>query len=54
MRPKKPAYVSIEQVRIRRDGPTAIIDYADPEYGGVNLTIGDHLAERPANRRCAQ
>jgi hypothetical protein len=45
MRPKKPAHVSIEQVRIRRDGPTAIIDYADPEYGGVNLTIGNHLAE---------
>jgi hypothetical protein len=45
MRPKKPTHVSIEQVRITRDGPTAVIEFADPAYGGVNLTIGDHVAE---------
>lgn len=45
MRLKKPIRVSIEQVRITRDGPTAVIEYADPTYSGVNLTIGDHVAE---------
>jgi len=45
MRPKKPIRVSIEQVRITQDGPTAVIEYADPAYSGVNLTIGDHVAE---------
>ena len=45
MRPKKPIRVSIEQVRITRDGPTAVIEYADPAYSGVNLTIGDHVAQ---------
>jgi hypothetical protein len=45
MRLKKPIHVSIEQVRIARDGPTAVIEFADPAYGGINLTIGDHVAE---------
>ena len=45
MRPKKPIRVSIEQVRITRDGPTAVIEYADPAFGGVTLNIGDHVAE---------
>jgi hypothetical protein len=45
MRPKKPIHVSIEQVRITRDGPTAVVEFADPAYGGVNLTIGEHVAE---------
>lgn len=45
MRPKKPTHASIEQVRFTRDGPTAVIEFADPAYGGVNLTIGDHMAK---------
>ncbi len=43
MRLKKPVQASIEQVRITREGTTAVIDHADPTISGVNLTIGDAI-----------
>ena len=43
MRLKKPTYASPDQVRITRQGGTAIIEYADPTISGVNLTIGDDI-----------
>ena len=43
MRLKKPMRASIEQVRITRDGTTAVIEFADSNIMGVNLTIGDEI-----------
>lgn len=43
MRPKKPERASIEQVKITRDGTTAVIEFADSNIIGVNLTIGDEI-----------
>lgn len=45
MRPKKPRPASADQVRITREGETAIIEYADPTVRGVNLRVGPSLAE---------
>ena len=36
--------VGIEQVRITRQGDTAVIEYADPEIGNVHLKIGSEIA----------
>ena len=49
MRLRRPPQSTIEQVHISREGGTAIIVYADPAYGTVNLTIGpeiDRLSDR--------
>ena len=43
MRLKKPIRATIDQVRITRDGTTAIIEHADETISGVNLTIGDAI-----------
>lgn len=43
MRLKKPVRASFDQVRITREGTTAVIDHADPTISGVNLTIGDAI-----------
>ena len=43
MRLKKPVQASIVQVRITREGTTAVIDHADPTISGGNLTIGDAI-----------
>lgn len=40
---KKPIRASIDQVRITRQGTTAIIEFADETIGGVNLTIGEKI-----------
>lgn len=43
MRLRKPIRASIDQVRITRQGPTAIIEFADETIGGVNLAIGEKI-----------
>ena len=42
---KKPYQVSIDQVKITRDGEYADIVYADPEVGGMNLKVGPGIVE---------
>ena len=44
MRLKKPTRVSIEQVRIIREGNNAIVDHADPSLSGAHLAIGPEIA----------
>jgi hypothetical protein len=44
MRLKKPTRVSIEQVRITREGNEAIVDHADAGISGAHLTIGPEIA----------
>ena len=44
MRLKRPRPASPDQVRITRDGETAIIEYADPSIRIVNLQMGPSLA----------
>jgi hypothetical protein len=44
MRSKKPTRVSIEQVRITREGYDAIVDYADAGISGAHLAIGPEIA----------
>ena len=44
MRLKKPIRISIDQVRITREGNEAIIDHADEGVSGVHLTIGPEIA----------
>ena len=43
MRLKRPRRVSPDQVRITREGETAIIEYADPSISVVNLQVGPSL-----------
>jgi hypothetical protein len=43
LRPRKPIQASPDQVRITREGGTAVIEYADPGISGVNLVIGDAI-----------
>ena len=45
MRSKRPRPVSPDQVRITREGETAVIEYADPSVRVVNLQVGPSLAE---------
>ena len=45
MRPKRPRPASPDQVRITREGETAVIEYADPSVRVVNLRVGPSLAE---------
>ena len=45
MRKKSPQPASPEQVRITREGETAVIEYADPSVRIVNLQVGPSLAE---------
>ena len=45
MRPKRPQPASPDQVRISREGETAVIEYADPSVRVVNLQVGRSLAE---------
>ena len=40
MRLKRPRPASPDQVRITREGETAVIEYADPSVGVVNLQVG--------------
>ena len=44
MRLKKPTRVSIDQVRITREGNEAIIDHADAGLSGAHLAIGPEIA----------
>ena len=44
MRLKKPIRAAFDQVRITRQGPTAIIEHADATVSTTNLTIGDEIA----------
>jgi hypothetical protein len=44
MRLKKPIRTAIDQVRISREGPTAIIEHADATISTTNLTIGEEIA----------
>jgi hypothetical protein len=44
MRLKKPTRVSIEQVRITRDGNNAMVDHADADISGAHLAIGPEIA----------
>ncbi len=43
MQIKKPHIATLDEVRITRDGETAIIEYKEPGIGGVNLTIGKEI-----------
>ena len=45
MRLKRPRPASPDQVRITREGETAVIEYADPSIRVVNLLVGPSLAE---------
>ena len=45
MRKKRPRQASPDQVRISREGETAVIEYADPTVRVVNLRVGPSLAE---------
>ena len=45
MRKKRPQPASPDQVRITREGETAVIEYADPSVRVVNLQVGPSLAE---------
>lgn len=40
---KRPHIAKLEEVRITRDGETAIIDYKEPGIGGVNLRLGKKI-----------
>jgi hypothetical protein len=44
MRLKKPTRVSIDQVRITREGNDAIVDHADAGISGAHLAIGPEIA----------
>ena len=44
MRVKRPRPASPDQVRITREGETAVIEYADPSVRVVNLRVGPSLA----------
>ena len=43
MRLKRPRPASPDQVRITREGDTAVIEYADPSNSVVNLRVGPSL-----------
>ena len=45
MRVTRPRPASSDQVRITREGETAVIEYADPSVRVVNLQVGPSLAE---------
>ena len=45
MRSKRPRPASPDQVRITREGETAVIEYADPSVRVVNLQVGPSFAE---------
>lgn len=44
MRKKDPHVASFDQVRITRDGDTAIIEYADPNVATTHMKYGPRLA----------
>ena len=44
MRKKKPRPATLDQVRITREGETAVIEYADASVRVVNLQVGPSLA----------
>ena len=44
MRIKKPTRVSIEQVRITREGYEVTVDHAEAGISGAHLTIGPEIA----------
>ena len=41
--PKKPRKASLDEVKITRNGNTALIEYADEGQRGVNLAIGPEI-----------
>ncbi len=43
MRFKKPYIASLNQVTIKREAEYAVIDYVEPEVGGVHLKIGPEV-----------
>ena len=45
MRSKRPRPASPDQVRITREGGTAVIEYADPSVRVVNLAVGAALGK---------
>ena len=52
MRFRRPPQSSIDQVRISRDGEAAIIEYADPAYGTVNLTSTHRIQDLDSAGSC--
>ena len=44
MRLRKPRVAKLNEVRITRQGETAVIDFKDKTISGVNLHIGPELA----------
>ena len=44
MRPRRPRPASPDEVRISREGDSAIIEYADPRIRGVHMRFGPALA----------
>jgi hypothetical protein len=44
MRPKRPIHVSIDQVRVTREGNEATIDHADASAPTVHMTIGPGIS----------
>ncbi|MCY4283976.1 MAG: hypothetical protein OXC65_01395 [Thiotrichales bacterium] len=44
MRPRRPRPASPDEVRITREGDTAVIEYADASIRGVHLRLGLALA----------
>jgi len=47
MRLKKPVRASLDQVRITREGGTAVIEHADTATSTTNLTIGEGITAMP-------
>ena len=45
MRTKKPRRASIDEIRVSRDGETAIIEYADQDIAVVHLRIGPEITD---------
>jgi hypothetical protein len=43
-RPKKPHVATLNEVRILREGDTAIIEYLDPSIATTHLRIGAEIA----------
>ena len=48
MRPRRPCPASPDEVRITREGDTAVIEYADASIRGVHLRLGPALAAMTA------
>lgn len=45
MRPKRPYVARMDQVRIMRDGESAVVEYREADGAQVHLTIGPRIAD---------